>query len=63
MEFRQQDDQDVIRIRGCIGSSVGVAKNAQGGFKFVKEKPKEVTNFNVENMNIVVNIYEYISIY
>lgn len=45
IRFGEQDGKKVIFIRSIIGSKVGASKNARGGWRFTKEKRKEVTIF------------------
>ena len=53
----------MIRIKGIIGSRIGASKNAQGGWKWVKEKPKEVTIFRRNNMDGLITLYDDIKLY
>lgn len=46
---------------GVIGSEKGVSKNAKGGFKAIKEKPKEIYVWNQLDMGGKLNIYEDIA--
>ena len=64
-QFRKQrlNGSDTWVIKGIIGDSNGTCKNSKGGIKAVKRTPKEVTVFNITQLDGLVNVYHDIERY
>lgn len=56
-KFSEQNGRGVIWVRCIVGSRIGASKNAKGGWKAVKEKPKEVPIFSKYYFGGILNPY------
>lgn len=54
----KRGQKNVLEISSIIGRSMGESKNSEGGWNDVKRKPKDVSIFDNDEMDGLVNIYK-----